>query len=153
MKPFDEVDLRWQRLLPIMIFLTLISYLSGRILIAEKIIAPKNTCEFIFEKVDKAPSYIGGDQSFLVYNQQKILPIIVRILGSQARMITQLKYEITISQNGEVVDCHIKTELPENLKSKIKSEIFKMPKWEPAVKDGKSVCFKIKIPIRHISWE
>lgn len=43
-------------------------------------------------------------------------------------------------------------ELPQDLEQMVKSKIYQMPKWEPAQKDWRNVCFIIKAPFIGIQW-
>ena len=82
---WTEEKVTWKRLLTVLIGLTLISYFSGLIPTGSRSVMPENNCTEIFEKVDQAPNFEGGDQGFMKYNEEHIFPMIAKSQNGVAK--------------------------------------------------------------------
>ena len=107
---------------------------------------PENNCTEIFEKVDQAPNFEGGDQGFMKYNEEHIFPMIAKSQNGVAKNM-EFQYKMIVSKTGRIVDCEISSPFSKDLAEKVKSQIYEMPPWNPAVSNGEPVCFQLVIPM------
>ncbi len=92
---------------------------------------------------DTAPSFPGGNNAMLQFIAQNLcMPETVQGAYQQRIIIS-----ICVLGDGSLADVSVVTDCPPEMKEEFLRLIKSMPKWTPAMKDGKPTYAKMKIPI------
>lgn len=126
----------------------------GELTVAE--IVPKKTTNKKYKKqkqekivdmgnkeIDKAPSFPGGNNAMLQFIAQNFC-IPETVQGAYQQRIT---VSFCVLGDGSLADVRVVTDCPPEMKQEILRLVKTMPKWMPAMKDGKPTYAKMKIPI------
>lgn len=105
-----------------------------------------NTQDTVYEKVDEAPTYPGGEYALALFlNHNVKYPSKAQKLGLMGTTFT----EFIVTSEGNVTDIHtVSRKIGGGLEEEAIRVIQLMPKWNPGKKDGKAVNVKFTLPIR-----
>lgn len=92
---------------------------------------------------DTPPSFPGGDNVMLQFIAQNLRLPETFFGAYQQRII----FSFCVLGDGSLADVKVVTDCPPEMKQDILRLVKSMPKWKPAMKDGKPTCAKWKIPI------
>ncbi len=91
------------------------------------------------------PSYIGGNEALAEFLSTNLeYPEIAKRQGVEGTVI--LTY--TITKKGEITDIKVAQSVNKELDKEAIRLVSKMPKWSPAVKDGKARDIKYQLPVK-----
>ena len=93
--------------------------------------------------VDTGPFYPGGNSALLHFVEQNLC-VPETLQGAYQQRINVSFY---VLGDGSLADVKVITICPQEMKEEVLRLVKAMPKWKPALKDGKPICAKIMIPI------
>ena len=111
------------------------------------------TCDTIFTKADILPSYGEESKGFIDYHTRNIQPIITQYVNDGGSVIASIKYDLIISDEGEIISAKILNPLDDNLIQKLTSQLNSMQPWDPGYVSGNAVCFRLRVSISCINYE
>lgn len=92
---------------------------------------------------DTGPFYPGGNSALLHFVEQNLC-VPETLQGAYQQRINVSFY---VLGDGSLADVKVITICPQEMKEEVLRLVKAMPKWKPALKDGKPTCAKIMIPI------
>ena len=92
---------------------------------------------------DTGPFYPGGNSAMLHFVEQNLC-VPETLQGAYQQRINVSFY---VLGDGSLADVKVITICPQEMKEEVLRLVKAMPKWKPALKDGKPTCAKIMIPI------
>ncbi|WP_196886408.1 hypothetical protein [Aureivirga sp. CE67] len=95
---------------------------------------------YFFSKVDKKPSFIGGNEKLKKYLKNNFSEINLK----NKRIIVFLDF----NKDGKIVKVRIRNDIDKRNKKIIESTFLNSPNWNPAIKNGKAVICRVAIPLR-----
>ena len=111
------------------------------------------SCDTIFTKADILPSYGEESKGFIDFHTRNIQPIITKYVNDGGGVIASIKYDLIISEKGEIISAKILNSLDDNLIQKLTSQLNSMQPWEPGYVNGNAVCFRLKVSISCMNYE
>lgn len=103
-----------------------------------------NNENIIMDKVDQMPKFPGGNQAMMKYLAQSLkYPALAQRNKEQGTVIS----EVIIGNDGSISHIKVKNGVSATLDAEAVRVIGNMPKFEPAMKDGKAVAVSYTLPI------
>jgi len=102
-------------------------------------------CEKVYTKVDKIAEFKSG-KSWIHFIKQKLVPVFEHATTDELSYTSNLDIELIIDTSGKVVNVKFPgnlTQITKYLKV-VENRIIQNTLWNPAIKDGKKVCYKSK---------
>lgn len=99
----------------------------------------------VSDQVDQMPKFPGGDQAMMQYLGRSVkYPMLAQRNNEQGTVIS----EVIIGSDGEISNIKVTKSVSATLDAEAVRVIGNMPKFEPAMKDGKAVAVSYTLPIR-----
>ena len=98
----------------------------------------------VYSVVDELPQFPGGDVALMTYLSQNLrYPDAMLKEKKSGRVMAYF----VVSKKGKISDVSIKKTPDEGFNEEVIRVLTAMPKWKPAVKDGKKVSSGMTLPI------
>jgi len=110
-------------------------------------------CDTVYVVCDQMPKYKVGDQSVLDYSLNTIAPIIKKHNDLRGQLISKIKMDLIISDQGKVVFAEVTSAVDYELKKALRDQLMFMQDWTPGKIGNQEVCTKVTIPIACFKWE
>lgn len=128
---------RYFAILPLCLALALISMNPA------KVIAQSSTNEEVSTKAEKMPDFNGGsDAMFEFIAKNTKYPKEARENKVEGRVVLQF----TVNTNGKISDIEVLKSPDQQLEKEAIRVVKLMPKWKPAMQDGKPVALRMVLP-------
>ena len=99
----------------------------------------------IYDVVEEAASFYGGDEALTAYIKRNLkYPANAQEQGIQGRVTCQF----TVEKDGSLSEFSIIRSPDPSLSNEALRILKGMPKWSPAMKNGKAVRYRVILPIR-----
>lgn len=98
----------------------------------------------VYSVVDELPQFPGGDAALM-----KFLSTNLRYPDAmlKQRKSGRVFAEFVVTKKGKISEVNIKKTTDEGFNEEVIRVLSAMPKWKPAVKDGKKVSSRMNLPI------
>lgn len=98
----------------------------------------------VYSVVDELPQFPGGQEALMGY--------LAKNLRYPDAMLKQRKSgrvfaEFVVTKKGKISEVNIKKTVDEGFNEEVIRVLSAMPKWKPAIKEGKKVSFRMNLPI------
>ncbi len=100
--------------------------------------------EYVYETIERAPEFPGGEQEFYDYISEEIkYPAKAKELGQEGSVYVQF----IIEKDGSVTNVIVIRGVSTSIDEEAIRVISQMPKWTPGYQDGEPVRVQYVIPI------
>lgn len=111
---------------------------------AQNIYIEKKLKNTVVSRANVKPLFIGGNKALFEYIENNLeYPKNAKMKGLKGRV----DVSFIVEKNGRLSHIEIERSLSRKHNRKAKKLVRKMPKWSPALVDGKTVRFKFRLPV------
>ena len=98
----------------------------------------------VFDVVDQMPSFPGGSSSLMKYLSSQIkYPVVAEENGVEGKVVCSF----VVGTDGSITDVRVVRSVDPSLDKEAVRVLRSMPKWEPGLKNGKTVRVRYTVPV------